>query len=344
MAAAPPTLRLRPSLFSSRLSPPYFCPPLIPPPPYQLVRAQTFAFVPLRRCPITLNQFFSDPPRRRPPLSAASSDSVHPVDKKKRNFPLQGSKFHEWDSISAKFAGAANVPFLLLQLPQIVLNARNLISGNNAALFAVPWAGMLTGLLGNLSLLSYFAKKKETEAVVVQTLGVVSTYAVIAQLAMAEAMPLPKFLATSAVVAYGLILNCLNYFGWLDEAIWGLWEACITVGGLSILVQVMWLTFVPFVPNSVLPGLVSFTLAAAIVTMVYWLSLGNLSSGLGKSILHVLLGMSMGWGRAGRGVLPPTPSPWAVGPPSAWVQHLDPHIDGGGYEAGMGSALPVSFP
>ena len=59
--------------------------------------------------------------------------------KEKRNFPLQGSKFHEWDSISAKFAGAANVPFLLLQLPQIVLNARNLLSGNNAALFAVPW-------------------------------------------------------------------------------------------------------------------------------------------------------------------------------------------------------------
>ena len=45
----------------------------------------------------------------------------------------------QWDSLTAKFAGAANVPFLLLQLPQIVLNARNLIAGNKAALFAVPW-------------------------------------------------------------------------------------------------------------------------------------------------------------------------------------------------------------
>jgi hypothetical protein len=39
----------------------------------------------------------------------------------------------------AKFAGAANVPFLLLQLSQIVLNAHNLLTGNKITLFAVPW-------------------------------------------------------------------------------------------------------------------------------------------------------------------------------------------------------------
>lgn len=48
-------------------------------------------------------------------------------------------KFQEWDSMTAKFAGAANVPFLLLQLPQIILNSRNLLAGNKTALFAVPW-------------------------------------------------------------------------------------------------------------------------------------------------------------------------------------------------------------
>ncbi|RVW19606.1 Maltose excess protein 1-like, chloroplastic [Vitis vinifera] len=96
---------------------------------------------------------------------------------------------------------------LLLQLPQIILNARNLLAGNKSALFAVPWLGMLTGLLGNISLLSYFAKKREAEAVVVQTLGVVSIYAVIVQLAMAGAMPLPHFTVTSIVVASGLVLN-----------------------------------------------------------------------------------------------------------------------------------------
>lgn len=97
---------------------------------------------------------------------------------------------------------------------------------------------MLTGLLGNLSLLSYFAKKRETEAVLVQTLGVLSTYAVIAQLAVAESMPLPHFTATSAVVGAGLVLNFLNYFGWLSEGVWGLWEDFITVGGFAVLPQV----------------------------------------------------------------------------------------------------------
>lgn len=98
---------------------------------------------------------------------------------------------------------------------------------------------MLTGLLGNLSLLSYFAKKKETEAVLVQTLGVLSTYVVIVQLAMAEAMPLPHFITTSVVVASGLVLNFLNYFNLLHPWMWQFWEDFITIGGLSVLPQVL---------------------------------------------------------------------------------------------------------
>ncbi|KAG8066124.1 hypothetical protein GUJ93_ZPchr0004g38820 [Zizania palustris] len=185
-------------------------------------------------------------------------------------------KYQEWDSMTAKFAGAANVPFLLLQLPQIILNSRNLLAGNKTALFAVPWLGMLTGLLGNLSLLSYFAKKKETGAVIVQTLGVISTYVVIAQLAMAESMPLPQFMATSTVVATGLLLNFLNYFGWLPGTLWLLWEDFITIGGLAVLPQVMWSTFVPFIPNSVLPGIICGSLAATSVVMA---RMGKLSEG-----------------------------------------------------------------
>lgn len=98
--------------------------------------------------------------------------------------------------------------------------------------------GMLTGLLGNLSLLSYFAKKREAEAVVVQTLGVVSIYAVIVQLALAEAMPLPHFTVTSIVVASGLIFNFLFYFGMLNPTLWSLWEDFITIGGMAALPQV----------------------------------------------------------------------------------------------------------
>lgn len=99
--------------------------------------------------------------------------------------------------------------------------------------------GMLTGLLGNLSLLSYFIKKREKEAIVVQTLGVVSTYVVISQLAVGEAMPMPHFIAISVVVATGLVLNFLNYFNMLNAGIWRFWEDVITVGGLTALPQVI---------------------------------------------------------------------------------------------------------
>lgn len=158
--------------------------------------------------------------------------------KAKVNAKANNLELQQWDSLTANFSGAANLPFLLLQLPQIILNARNLLAGNKSALLAVPWLGMLTGLLGNLSLLSYFAKKREKEATVVQTLGVLSQYIVFAQLAMAEAMPLPYFAITSVVVATGLLVNFLNYFYLLSSPIWRFWEDFITIGGLSALPQV----------------------------------------------------------------------------------------------------------
>ncbi|KAI3883426.1 hypothetical protein MKX03_031891 [Papaver bracteatum] len=196
-------------------------------------------------------------------------------------------EFEEWDSLTAKFAGISNLPFLLLQLPQIILNSQNLIAGNYSALSAVPWLGMLTGLLGNVSLLSYFAKKKETEAIVVQTLGVISTYVVIVQLAMAGSMPLPFFIVTSAVVAAGLSLNFMNYFNWLHPGIWLFWEDLTTVGGLSVLPQVMWSTFVPYVPNSILPGSIAFVMA---ITAVIMARTGRLSE---KNVK--IIGSLSGW-------------------------------------------------
>lgn len=199
---------------------------------------------------------------------ALDSDLPSPLNQEDNDQEQISKKnLQQWDSLTAKFAGAANVPFLLLQLPQIVLNARNLLAGNNAALFAVPWLGMFTGLLGNLSLLSYFAKKRETEVVVVQTLGVVSTFAVITQLAMAGSMPLPQFAATSIVVACGLLINFLYFFKLLNHRIWHFWEDFITVAGLSALPQVMWSTFVPYVPNSILPGIICFLMAVVAVVM-----------------------------------------------------------------------------
>ncbi|PKA46185.1 Maltose excess protein 1-like, chloroplastic [Apostasia shenzhenica] len=126
---------------------------------------------------------------------------------------------------------------------------------------------MLTGLLGNLTLLSYFAKKREKEAILVQTLGVVSIYVVIAQLAIAGAMPALEFAVTSATVAAGLALNFMNYNGWLLDWIWRIWEDFIIIAGLSVLPQIIWKTFVPFIPNSLLPGLISCTLAVLAVIL-----------------------------------------------------------------------------
>uniref|UniRef100_A0A7N0TCM6 Uncharacterized protein n=2 Tax=Kalanchoe fedtschenkoi TaxID=63787 RepID=A0A7N0TCM6_KALFE len=148
------------------------------------------------------------------------------------------------------------------------------MEGNKIALLAVPWLGMLTGLLGNLSLLSYFAKKKEAGAMAVQTLGVISRYVVLAQLAMVEAMSLPYFVVISAVIASGLVLNFMSYFGFLNARIWGLWEDFITIGGLSVLPQVMWSTFVPYIPDSILPGAICLTAAIGAVIMA---RLGKLS-------------------------------------------------------------------
>jgi hypothetical protein len=96
---------------------------------------------------------------------------------------------------------------------------------------------MLTGLLRNLLLLSYFMK--ETGVVIVHILGVISTNTVIMQLAMAESMPTPQFVATSVIVVVGLLLNFLNYFGWIPGTLWLLWEDFIIVGGLVVLPQVI---------------------------------------------------------------------------------------------------------
>lgn len=43
--------------------------------------------------------------------------------------------------MTSKFTGAANIPLLLLQFPQIVLNARNLLSGNKCRPFCLSLAG-----------------------------------------------------------------------------------------------------------------------------------------------------------------------------------------------------------
>ena len=46
---------------------------------------------------------------------------------------------NQWDTITSQLSGSATLAFLMLQLPQIILNSQNLINGNKVALFAVQW-------------------------------------------------------------------------------------------------------------------------------------------------------------------------------------------------------------
>ncbi|KAI5081716.1 hypothetical protein GOP47_0001459 [Adiantum capillus-veneris] len=122
-------------------------------------------------------------------------------------------------------------------------------------------------VVGNLSLLSYFAEKKEKGATIVQAVGVLSTFIVLVQLAIAGTMPAPVFTATAVAVVIGFVVNILNYNGLLSSGIYRAWKELITIGGVSVLPQVMWTTFEPYVPPSVLPGTIFLALSTLMVIL-----------------------------------------------------------------------------
>ena len=80
-----------------------------------------------------------------------------------------------------------------------------------------------------------------------QGVGVVSTGVVLSQLALGGAMPVPVFLGTASVVVVGLLLNWLSYFNKLSPGVWQLWGDAVTVGGLTVLPQVPFLSLFCYV-------------------------------------------------------------------------------------------------
>nr|PNR29361.1 hypothetical protein PHYPA_028054 [Physcomitrium patens] len=116
---------------------------------------------------------------------------------------------------------------------------------------------------------------------IVQGVGVGSTLIVLMQLAIAGAMPLPAFGVTTLAVVLGYILNILNYQKIVRPSIWQVWEEAVTIGGVTVLPQVMWSTFEPFLPHSLLPAIV---FGGGILCLVILARLGKLSE---RMLLHV---------------------------------------------------------
>lgn len=145
----------------------------------------------------------------------------------------------------------------------------------------------LTSLMGNLSLLSYFVSKKERGASIVQAVGVLTTLIVLLQLTIAGAMPLDVYVATVIACLVGFVLNSLNYTDLISDGVWKVWIEITCIGGVFVLTQVVWSTFVPYLPRSKLPGIVSAVLVLVLIELARW---GQLPSVL----LDVTGGIS-GW-------------------------------------------------
>ncbi|KAI5075569.1 hypothetical protein GOP47_0009645 [Adiantum capillus-veneris] len=171
--------------------------------------------------------------------------------------PDVGACFLQWDASTSRIAEFATFPFLLMQVPQIILNTQNLLNGNYVALAAVEWKAQLTSLAGNLSLMSYFVHKKERGAMVVQGVGVVTTLVVLLQLTIAQAMPLFVFILTMVACVVGFLISIFHYVGYLNQQIWRFWQEAIGVVGLFVLCQIVWSTFSEVLPSSVIPGSVA---------------------------------------------------------------------------------------
>eukprot|EP00250_Pteridium_aquilinum_P000867 c11044_g1_i1 orf=44-1147(+) len=181
--------------------------------------------------------------------------------------PEVGASFVQWDTTTSRIAECATIPFLLMQVPQIILDTQNLISGNYTAIAAVEWKAQLTSLAGNLSLMSYFVHKRERGAILVQGVGVLTTLVVLLQLTIADAMSMSIFILTTIACGLGFVISILNYTNYLNHHIWKLWQELIGVVGIFVLCQIIWSTFDDFLPSTILPGVVVASINVILVVM-----------------------------------------------------------------------------
>ncbi|XP_057869567.2 maltose excess protein 1-like, chloroplastic isoform X1 [Cryptomeria japonica] len=169
----------------------------------------------------------------------------------------------------------------------IVTQKKSVHESHNDNSYPKFWEAQLTSLMGNLSLLSYFVNKRERGASIVQAAGVLTTLIVLLQLAIAGAMPLLVFCATAAACLIGFAVNSLNYTNFISDGAWKVWTDILGVGGMYVLTQVVWLTFVPRLPRSKLPGIIAAALLLVFIELANW-------GWLPAALLSILEGIS-GW-------------------------------------------------
>lgn len=153
----------------------------------------------------------------------------------------------EWGPITQQLVASSTLPFLLLFWPQLLKNAKNLYS-NPESLGILSWLSYLTGLFGNTLLLQYFTTKREMSAVLVQAIGIASSFAVLTQIRIAGFLPQAVYSAVAAIVACTATLTALKLGGRLDhskqgEQIWAGWQKVLGLAGLAVVPQVLWSTF-----------------------------------------------------------------------------------------------------
>lgn len=128
----------------------------------------------------------------------------------------------------------------------------------------------LTSLMSNFYLLSYFVSKKERGASTVQAAGVLTTLIGLLQQTIAGAMPLDVFVATVVACLAGFALNSLNYTNVIADGVWKVWIEITCIGGVYVLTQVVWSNFVPYLPRSKWPGIVSAVVVLVLIELVRW--------------------------------------------------------------------------
>ena len=157
--------------------------------------------------------------------------------------PQESAPRSAWDAWTDRLTKVSLLPYIFLQLPQVITNFSNIFAGDFAKLAGLPWIGYSTGLLASFMLLSYFTGMKEKAPALTQVVGITMNLIVLGQLAYVGFMPLIAFPIIALTAVGGLILNYLNTQGKANPTLWKLWERGTALMALAAIPPSIFLSF-----------------------------------------------------------------------------------------------------